>query len=132
MKAYISCSIPVAQSTLELVAIKLGDLGHSPTWWARGTAYTEDKLREADIFVIMSMSGGNTFDYPLDSMTAGCKKELELAKSLNKPLYMAYWKNGTVLNIYPIVMKHLEDGRVLGQSGVYLKKSEIINSYDIY
>ena len=130
MEAYISCPIPVAQSTLELVAIKLGDLGHSPTWWVRGSEYTDDKLKEADIFVLMSTSHG--FDYKLDDMTAGCRKELALAKSLNKRLYMAYWKNGTILNIYPIVMKHLDDGRVLGQSGVYLRKEEIINSYDIY
>lgn len=130
MKAYISCPIPVAKSSLELVATKLGDLGHSPMWWVRGSEYTEDKLREADIFVLMSVN--HKFDYQLDDMTLGCRKELMIAKGLNKPLYIAYWKNGTTLNIYPIVMKHLEDGRVLGQSGVYLKKQEIINNYQIY
>jgi hypothetical protein len=130
MKAYISCPISVARSTRNLVFDKLVALGHSSTWWERGTAYTEDKLKEADIFVLMSMD--HEFDYLLDDMTAGCRKELMIAKGLGKPLYMAYWKGGTTLNIYPIVMKHLEDGRVLGQSGVYLRKSEIINSYDIY
>jgi len=130
MKAYISCPIPVAMSTIMEVAGKLNNLGYDSLWWARGSEYTEDKLREADIFVLMSIE--HSFDYILDSMTFGCRKELALAKSLNKPLYMAYWKNGTTLNIYPINLKHLEDGRVLGQSGVYLKKQEIINDYQIY
>jgi len=130
MKAYISCPIPVPRSSRDLVVVKLNDLGYSPTCWNRDTAYTEDKLREADIFVLMSVD--HKFDYTLDEMTLGCRKELALAKSLNKPLYIAYWKNGTTLNIYPINLKHLDDGRVLGQSGMYLKKSEIINSYEIY
>jgi len=130
MKAYISCPIPVAKSTRGLVFDKLTDLGYLPTFWIRGTEYTEDELKEADIFVLMSVD--HKFDYQLDDMTAGCRKELMIAKGLGKPLYIAYWKNGTTLNIYPIVMKHLEDGRVLGQSGVYLRKSEIVNSYEIY
>jgi hypothetical protein len=130
MKAYISCPIPVPKSTLELVSTKLYDLGYTPTAWVRGSEYTEQKLKEADIFVLMCID--HRFDYLLDDMTAGCRKELMIAKGLGKPLYMAYWKGGTTLNIYPIVMKHLEDGRVLGQSGVYLRKEEIINSYEIY
>lgn len=130
MEAYISCPIPVPKSSRDLVATKLGELGYSPTWWARDTEYKEDKLREANIFVLMSVD--HKFDYLLDDMTAGCRKELALAKSLNKPLYIAYWKGGTILNIYPIKMKHLDDGRVLGTSGMYLKKSEIINDYQIY
>ena len=130
MKAYISCPIPVAKSTLELVSTKLYDLGYTPTAWVRGSEYTEDKLKEADIFVLMSMN--HDFDYRLDDMTAGCRKELMIAKGQGKPLYIAYWKNGTTLNIYPIATKHLEDGRVLGQSGVYLQKQVIINDYQIY
>jgi len=130
MKAYISCPIDVAKSTRNLVFDKLADLGHSSTWWARGTTYTEDELRAADIFVLMSKD--HKFDYLLDEMTAGCRKELMIAKGLGIPLYIAYWKGGTTLNLYPISLKHLEDGRVLGQSGVYLRKSEIINSYEIY
>jgi hypothetical protein len=130
MKAYISCPLPVAMSTLMEVSNKVISLGYETSFWARGTSYQEDQLREADIFVLISVE--HQFDYVLDSMTFGCRKELALAKSLKKPLYMAYWKNGTTLNIYPINLKHLDDGRVLGQSGMYLKKSEIINSYEIY
>jgi hypothetical protein len=131
MEAYISCPIPVPKSSRDLVATKLGELGYSPTWWTRNTEYKEDKLREANIFVLMSVD--HKFDYLLDSMTFGCRKELMIAKGLGKPLYMAYWKNGSTLNIYPIVMKHLEDGRVLGQSGVYLREADkVINDYSIY
>jgi len=130
-EAYISCPIPVPTSKIADVADQLGKKGYSPTWWTKGTDYTDTRLREAKIFVLMSTD--NSFDYCLDSMTAGCRKELALAKSLNKPLYIAYWKGGKTLNIYPIVMKHLEDGRVLGQSGVYLREADkVINDYSIY
>ena len=130
MKAYISCPILVPASNRQEVAVKLIHLGYETAYWERGTTYTEDKLREADIFVLMSVD--HKFDYQLDDMTAGCRKELMIAKGLGKPLYIAYWKGGTTLNLYPIVMKHLDDGRVLGQSGVYLRKEEIVNSYEIY
>lgn len=130
-KAYISCPIPVVLGKIADVSVKLGELGYSPMWWTRGTDYTDTKLREADIFVLMSID--SAFDYCLDDMTAGCRKELALAQSLKKPLYMAYWKNGKNLNLYPINLKHLEDGRVLGQSGCYLRAADkVINQYDIY
>ncbi|TXG80304.1 MAG: hypothetical protein E6R13_08230 [Spirochaetes bacterium] len=113
------------------VADQLGKKGYLPAWWTRGTDYTDTKLREAKIFVLMSEH--NQFDYRLDNMTLGCRKELALAQSLNKPLYIAYWKRGKTLNIYPIVMKHLEDGRVLGQSGCYLRDADkVIDNYSIY
>jgi hypothetical protein len=131
MRAYISCPIPVAYSALTEVANKLAGQGYSPLWWVRGTEYTDDKLKEGQIFVLMSE--GNKFDYELDNMTVGCRKELALAQSLGKPLYLAYWKNNKVLNIYPINLRHLEDGRVLGESGVYLKDADkVINNYSIY
>lgn len=130
-KAYISCPIPVAMSALTEVANKLTRQGYEPSAWVRGTDYKDDQLREASIFVLMSQS--NNFDYQLDYMTAGCRKELALAKSLGKPLYMAYWKNGKDLNIYPINLKHLEKGRVLGESGSYLGEvSKVINNYQIF
>jgi len=131
MKAYISCPIPVPTSTRNGVAGKLVDLGYTPSWWIRDTEYKDDKLREAEIFVLMGLHA--PFDYNLDTMTLGCRKELALAKSLNKQLYMAYWKGGTKLNFYPINLNHLENGRVLGESGVYLQPAEkIVNSYEIY
>ena len=130
MKAYISCPMPVSTGVRTRVSVKLNELGYPNSWWERGTAYTEDKLREADIFVLMSVD--HKFDYQLDDMTAGCRKELMIAKGLGKPLYIAYWKGGTTLNLYPIVMKHLDDGRVLGESGAYLRKEKIVNSYEIY
>lgn len=130
-KAYISCPIPVAHAKIADVSVKLGQLGYSPMWWTRGTAYTEDKLKEADIFVLMSID--HKFDYFLDNMTFGCRKELALAKAFNKPLYMAYWKNDKKLNLYPISLKHLEKGRVLGESGSYLGEvSKVINNYQIF
>lgn len=131
MKAYISCPMTVPSSTRTHVAVKLQELGYLPTWWEKGTDYTEDKLREADIFVLMSEK--HLFDYKLDDMTLGCRKELMIVKGLGKPLYMAYWKSNGELNIYPLVSRHLEDGRVLGQSGEYLRGvSKVINNYEIY
>jgi hypothetical protein len=131
MKAYISCPIPVPKSTRSFVAVKLEGLGYSPTWWERSKPYTEDKLKEADIFVLMSID--HKFDYFLDNMTFGCRKELALAKAFNKPLYMAYWKNDKKLNLYPISLKHLEKGRALGGSGSYPGGvSRVINNYQIF
>lgn len=132
MKAYISCPISVGTSKIIEVANTVRKLEYNPTWWEKGTAYTEDKLRDASIFILMSEH--NSFDYCLDDMTLGCRKELALAKSLGKTLYMAYWKiKGEKLNIYPINLRHLEDGRVLGESGCYLGEvPKVINNYSIY
>lgn len=130
MKAYISCPILVPVSNLTEVGVKLSEKGYSPLWWIRGTDYTDAKLREADIFILMSTN--SKFDYCLDDMTFVCRKELELAQSLNKPLYMTYWKK-TGLHIYPINLNHLKNGRVLGQSGIYLSNTiKIIDNYSIY
>jgi hypothetical protein len=130
--AYISCPIPVSYVLLTKVADKLHNLGYSPLWWLRGMEYKDNKLRDSQIFVLMSV--GNKFDYPLDHMTAGCRKELLLAKSLGKSLYLAYWKNNKDLNIYPINMNLLDcSDRVIGMSRTYLQPaSQVINSYQIF
>ena len=133
MQAYISCPLGVDLRKLHDVAHKLRTLGYSPISYERGTIYSDINLKGAEMFVLMSEN--NKFDYSRFAMTPGCKKELELAESLHKPLYLAYWKNGKELNIYPLVMKYLEYGRVLGQSGCYLqpyKAEQIINTYQIY
>lgn len=131
MKAYISCPIPVAITSRDLVAIKLMELGYTSSWWIRATTYTEEALKAADIFVLMGID--HKFDYKLDDMSRGCRKELMIAQGLNKPLYMSYWKADGTLNIYPIKLNKLDEGRVLGTSGMYLgKAAEIINDYQIY
>lgn len=131
MNAYISCPIPVPIEKLHVVGTKLVDDGYHPTYWKRGTEYKEDQLKEASIFVLMSEN--NSFDYCLDDMTLGCRKELALAKSLNKPLYMAYWKGNSQLNIYPMHLVKLEEGRVLGMSGNYIQKAnKVVNNYSIF
>lgn len=130
-QVYVSCPLGVDESKLREVGTKLTKMGYSSWWYERGTTYEDNKLRIADMFVLMSEH--NRFDYSLDSMTAGCRKELALAQSLKKSLYIAYWKGGKILNIYPINLKHLEEGRVLGESGVYLRDADkVIDNYSIY
>jgi hypothetical protein len=99
-------------------------------WWIRGTPYTDTALRDADIFVLIPRS--YVFDFTMDYMTTGCKKELQLAYELGKPLYMAYRKKSGQLNIYPISLDSLKVGRVRALSGKYLRKNEVINNYEIY
>lgn len=131
MKAYISCPMTVVLGKVADVSKKLTEHGYTPSAWDRNEKYTDTDLKEADIFVLMSQH--NQFDYVFVEMTMGCRKELTLAISLGKPLYMAYWKQGKELNIYPINLRHLEEGRVLGESGVYLKEADkVINNYSIY
>lgn len=131
MQVYVSCPLGVPMDKIKEVGCKLNTMGYHPWWYERGTTYMDSMVKVSEMFVLMSEH--NKFDYILNDMTAGCRKELELAMSLKKQLYMAYWKNGKTLNIYPINPAYLLHGRVLGQSGSYLQvASKVINNYDIY
>ena len=133
MKAYISCPLGESIIKVQQVAGRLISLGYEPTYFIRGTSYEDKDVRDCNLFVLIS-SGGE-FDFNRSAMTLGCGKELDLAHSLNKKLYIAYWKATKSLNIYPINISRLEEGRVLGMSKSYLQpipKQLIINNYPIY
>jgi len=131
MHVYISCPLTEDVGKLSQVSRKLTELGYGSWWYERGTTYDDTKLRISDIFVLIAKA--NSFEMSLDHMSAGCRKELALAKSLGKPLYLAYWKGGKNLQIYSINLNKLETGSVQGISKVYLRlKAQIINNYEIF
>ena len=131
-QVYVSCPLDENAAKISEVGRKLSDMGYSPWWFERGTTYDDQKLRLADMFVLIPSS--NQFDSMMDYMTPGCKKELELAHSIGKSLWLAYWKKN-VLHIYSIHLGKLADRRVMGQSRSYLQPyrvEQIINTYQIY
>ena len=131
MKAYISCPLGVAWTCVEDTKKKLVKLGYEVTYFTRGDCYQDFDLREADIFVLIPEN--NQFDFFQKNMTAGCKKELDVAADMQKPLYLAYYKGDKTLNIYPISDRQLMDGRVIGLSGRYIQPvSQITNLFPIY
>lgn len=131
MKAYISC--PLGESWGKVIAVEkhLINLGYEVTKFVRGDCYQDIDLREADVFVLISEN--NQFDFFQKDMTAGCKKELNIAADMKKPLYLAQWKGGMDLIIYPISEYELMKGRIIGSGGNYLQPiSQIINTFPIY
>jgi len=131
MKAYISCPLGVAWTCVEDTKKKLVKLGYEVTYFTRGDCYQDFDLREADIFVLIPEN--NQFDFFQKNMTAGCKKELDVAADMQKPLYLAYYKGDKTLNIYPISDRQLMDGRVMGLTKNYIQPvSQITNLFPIY
>ena len=133
MKAYISCPLTEVLGKIKDVEKHLIMLGYDSCYFQRGSDYKDTDVKESEMFVLITQRG--EFDFNRSAMTLGCGKELDLAHSLNKKLYMAYWKADKSLNIYPINISRLEEGRVLGMSKSYLQpipKQLIINNYPIY
>lgn len=131
MKAYISCPLSENWSKVLTVQKHLVDLGYEVTKFHRGEVYEDTMLKESDIFVLISQN--NQFDFFQKNMSAGCKKELDIAADMQKPLYLAYWKADTTLKIYHLSEGQLMSGRVIGLSGRYIQSASFINNqFPIY
>lgn len=130
MKAYISCPLGEDWNKVLHVQKHLVDLGYEVTKYQRGDCYNDFDLREADIFVLISSD--NLFEFFQKDMTAGCKKELDVAADMQKPLYLAQWKGGMDLNIYSISEYELMKGKVKGFNKYLQPVSQITNLFPIY
>lgn len=140
---YLSCPLSVPQQTLDKYIKKLRQC--LPTeqvrYYKRGTSYDEGvydmTIYGADAFVLVLPD--NSFRLPLDKLTAGCKRELILAMSCNKRLYLAY-EAAQGFNIYEAVIIY-ENGipkrfeGIAGTSGNFekstrLPKQELIKDFN--
>jgi len=132
MKAYISCPLTEPLEKIHQVSAFTQTKNIQSVWYPRGTTYSDTAFKSADIFILITPN--NQFDMPFADLTAGCQKELALAQSLGKPLYLAYWKNkGNELQIYPIMTDKLP-GRVLGRAKGAISQfaPQISNTYPIW
>ena len=129
-KAYVSCPLTVDWNRVVEVQRKLVDMDCHPKAYTRGCTYTDVDLKHADIFILITPN--NQFDMQFADLTPGCQKELTLAQSLGKSLYLAYWKKA-ILHIYPTHMDKLP-GRILGMNGCSISQfaPQITNIYPIY
>ena len=131
-KAYISCPLNEGLYKIREVAVKLHELGYKAEAYIRGTIYSDQKLRDADIFVLIP--SGNLAGCPHNEMTEGCRKELMLARNLNKKLYMAIEYPDSVFKIRKIDLDLLREGNVSATHFLLqpIQGSVIINDYEIY
>jgi hypothetical protein len=108
----IYCSLPAAMQgrdhLIDDIKIKLihlnGDLdAHnrvSFSVWREGSKYSDDLVRDADVF--MFWHPDNKFDFNLDSLPHGVKKEFNLAHSLNKKILLIYRTKDNELGFYDV------------------------------
>lgn len=75
----------------------LADILCHVTYWDRKEYFKSD-LNDANIFVLMLP--GNAWEYPIDALPVGCRKELNIAREANKRIYIAYKNKAGEYNIY--------------------------------
>jgi len=88
-KVYVSCPMTVSQTVLDKTMKHLENLGVAARAWERGTPYKEeDSIKYCDVFIILLPE--NKFGTELYKITSGTRKELLLAFSLGKEIYLSY------------------------------------------
>jgi hypothetical protein len=88
-KVYVSCPMTVSQTVLDKTLKHLSYLGVAARAWERGTLYKEeDSIKYCDAFIILLPE--NKFGTELYKIPSGTRKELLLAFSLNKEIYLSY------------------------------------------
>jgi hypothetical protein len=102
--AYISCPISVPMLELKKVEDKLRAINWRPNYWIRGSSYSDKGVRTADAVVFILFVGNEqplkTWRKDLNCLSMGTKKELELATTLNKPIFIAYQTMDNEVNFY--------------------------------
>jgi len=87
MKAYISCPISVPSQNLELIINEV-PVKYDVYYWNRKEKYNSDWLQSADVFIIVLPN--NRFNYAIDELPIGVKRELKEAMLYNKKIFLAY------------------------------------------
>jgi hypothetical protein len=96
---YISCPISIAQSELDEVVKTLMDLGCNPNYWVRGTHYNKSSIiNNCDGLVLVLPE--LKWEYVIDALPEGCKRELKLAITAKRKIYLAYITSDRVFGIY--------------------------------
>lgn len=116
--AYISCPVSVEEKHLLDVSKFVEGAGFEPLYWIRGTRYDEPFISKCiencDAFILVPPK--NQFISPIDSLPAGCNKELKKAIKAGRKIYLAY-RAGTGLHVYKTTT---EDGYIKGIASTYL------------
>lgn len=128
-KVYVSCPMTVSQTVLDKTMKHLENLGVAARAWERGTPYKEeDSIKYCDAFIILLPE--NYFDYEVSCLPSETKKELCLAFSLNKQIFLSYIpKMSQTPNIYCVDMEY-EDGELLGINGLAGTHRNFLDSID--
>ena len=73
---------------IEAVARVLADMNLAVNYWERGTPYTDDAVRNCEIFVVILPD--SKWFMPVSQLPAGTSKELKIAAERGIPIYTAY------------------------------------------
>lgn len=87
----IYLSFPISESLYtrdQIVRLIASNNDKEVSYWIQGHRYSDSDLRAADKVVIYLT--GNQFKLQRHKISSGCRKELELAVSLGKQVYLAY------------------------------------------
>ena len=84
-------------------------------YWRKGTYYSPETVKKADIFVFAHTS--NEFNFNIKQLPSGVQKELNKAIRLGKSIYYLYYTMGsTIPNYYKIIMNPVS-GYIAGVAG---------------
>lgn len=115
-KVYISCPLNVDMKHVKGVENALKGMGFCVNYWDRSwpsSRYTDDPVRYCDIFVIILPDG--KWSISRAQLPAGTYKELKLAITLGKPIYMGYL--GVISSMYAVYQTEYDNERISGVRG---------------
>lgn len=99
-RIYISCPISIPQSDLDKVATLLRQNSIEPDYWIRNCGYYDKDLINDTYDGVVFMLPNNRFNYSTHDLPVGVKKELSIAHSAGKKIYLAYKNAIGNYNIY--------------------------------
>jgi hypothetical protein len=116
MKVYVSCPISVPQSTLDKIMARIVGISYvkQATHWKRGSFnYDPTMLATADVVIIVHPN--NSFDFRLEELPVGVRKEFDEAIKLNKKVLLAY--HGVISDSYNFYTMDIGRDKAKGLAG---------------
>lgn len=128
MKVYVSCPIVVPMATLGLI---LKELNKNPdilaVAHARGSSYTTKNLQDSEAVIIVHPD--NRFKFSVQTLPIGVLKEFNLAKELNKKVFICYFPQGSdTPGFYSTEFNNATLTGIPGTSASLFSMAEIFNS----
>lgn len=95
---YISCPVATNMAELNETALLVRNIGGFPRFWTRGSVYDHDStIKDCDVFILMLPNNG--WSSYFQDLPMGCRKELKLAISVGKKIFISY-KSGNGRSSY--------------------------------
>ncbi len=110
---FISCPVNVSLHQVEKVAQKLYELGNCNVAFYNRNTYRKELFENADMLVVMAPD--NWWNFKIDFLPVGVRKEVNLAIANNIPIYLAYKR--TIDGEYCIYKTKIDEGYISGISG---------------